>query len=55
MIEASKVVGAETVEELRRQKDQIKDIEAEVDIIDSNLKRAEKLLANFTRRMVRAG
>lgn len=38
--------------ELRRQKDQIKDIEAEVDVIDSNLKRAEVLLFNFTRRMV---
>ena len=39
--------------ELRRQKEQIRDIEAEVDVIDSNLKRAEKLLINFTRRMVR--
>ena len=38
--------------ELRRQKEQIRDIEAEVDVIDSNLKRAEKLLINFTRRMV---
>ena len=38
--------------ELRRQKDQIKDIETEVDNIDNTLKRAEKLVANFTRRMV---
>jgi hypothetical protein len=51
MIEASKEVGTATVEELRRQKEQIKDIEAEVDVIDSNLQRAEKLIVNFTRRM----
>jgi hypothetical protein len=51
LIEASKEVGAATIDELRRQRDQIKDIEAEVDIIDSNLKRAERLLFNFSRRM----
>lgn len=39
--------------ELKRQAEQIKDIEAEVDLIDSNLKRAEQLLFKFTRRMVR--
>ena len=51
MIEASKEVGTATIEELRRQRDQIKDIEAEVDIIDTNLQRAERLLFNFSRRM----
>lgn len=51
LIEASKEVGTGTIDELRRQRDQIKDIEAEVDIIDSNLKRAERLLFNFSRRM----
>lgn len=51
MIEASKDVGEQTLEELRRQKDQIKNIEAEVLVIDSNLQRAEKLILNFGRRM----
>jgi len=51
MIEASKDVGEQTLEELRRQKDQIKNIEAEVQVIDSNLQRAEKLIVNFGRRM----
>ena len=51
LIEASKEVGTATIEELRRQKGQIEDIENEVDIIDSNLKRAERLLFNFSRRM----
>jgi hypothetical protein len=51
LIEASKEVGAATVDELRRQKEQIRDIEAEVDVIDSNLKRAERMLFNFARRM----
>ena len=51
MIEASKQVGADTIEELRRQRDQIKDIEKEVDNIDSNLRRAEKLVFEFSRRL----
>jgi len=51
MIEASKEVGEQTLEELRRQKDQIKNIEEEVQVIDSNLQRAEKLILNFGRRM----
>lgn len=51
MIEASKDVGEQTLEELRRQKEQIKSIEAEVQVIDSNLQRAEKLILNFGRRM----
>jgi hypothetical protein len=51
MIEASKDVGEQTLEELRRQKEQIKNIEAEVQVIDSNLQRAEKLILNFGRRM----
>lgn len=51
MIEASKDVGEQTLEELRRQKDQIRSIEDEVQVIDSNLVRAEKLILNFGRRM----
>lgn len=51
MIEASKDVGEQTLEEMRRQKEQITNIEAEVQVIDSNLQRAEKLIVNFGRRM----
>lgn len=51
MIEASKEVGAATVETLKGQREQIKEIEEEVDKIDSNLMRAELLVRNFTRRM----
>ncbi len=51
MIEASKEVGTATIEQLRTQRDQIIEIEKEVDAMDSNLVRAEKLIMNFTRRM----
>lgn len=51
MIEASKEVGTSTLEELARQREQIKDIEQEVVNIDSKLGRAEKMVINFTRRM----
>jgi hypothetical protein len=51
MIEASKEIGSATVEQLRTQRDQIIEIEKEVDALDSNLVRAEKLIVNFTRRM----
>ena len=51
MIEASKEVGAATIEELRRQRDQMIDIEKEVDQIDTNLIRAGRLITNFSRRM----
>jgi hypothetical protein len=51
MIEASKEVGTSTLEELARQREQIKDIDNEVTQIDSKLVRAEKMVVNFTRRM----
>lgn len=51
LIEASKEVGTSTLEELSRQRDQIKDIDQEVTNIDNRLTRAEKLVINFTRRM----
>ena len=51
MIEASKEVGSATIEELRRQRDQMIDIEKEVDQIDTNLIRAGRLITNFSRRM----
>jgi hypothetical protein len=50
-IEESKLVGAATIETLRGQREQIVDIENEIDVIDSNLVRAEKLIGNFARRM----
>lgn len=52
MIEASKEVGAATIEELRRQRDQMTKIEEEVDTIATNLQRAERLILNFSRRMM---
>lgn len=51
MIEASKEVGAATLEQLRGQREQIIEIENEIDKIDSNLVRAGMLVKNFTRRM----
>lgn len=51
MIEASKELGTATVQQLIEQKDQIKSIEQDIDAMDSNLVRAEKLVGNFARRM----
>lgn len=51
MIEESKTVGQATVEQLRGQKEQITDIQKDIDTMDSNISRAERLIYNFTRRM----
>eukprot|EP00607_Mallomonas_marina_P005950 CAMPEP_0182426644 /NCGR_PEP_ID=MMETSP1167-20130531/13163_1 /TAXON_ID=2988 /ORGANISM="Mallomonas Sp, Strain CCMP3275" /LENGTH=230 /DNA_ID=CAMNT_0024608245 /DNA_START=128 /DNA_END=820 /DNA_ORIENTATION=+ len=51
LIEQSKEVGAATVDVLRQQRDQIKDIDQEVTNIDNNLVKAEKLIVNFGKRM----
>ena len=51
MVEASKEIGRETNRQLVDQKQQIIDIETEVDALDSNIVRAEKLVLNFSRRM----
>lgn len=51
LIEASKEVGTATLEELRKQREQIKDIDHEVTVIDSNLKRARILVTNFSKRL----
>lgn len=51
MIEASKEIGTATVQQLVEQKEQIKSIEQDIDAMDSNLVRAEKLVGNFARRM----
>lgn len=51
MIEQSKEIGLATVDELRRQRVQIVDIDEEIDHLDSHVSRAEKLVANFTKRI----
>ena len=51
MIQASKEIGTATVEQLVTQKEQIKSIEADIDAMDTNLVRAQKLVSNFARRM----
>eukprot|EP01035_Chromulina_nebulosa_P018403 gene18403-24105_t len=51
LIENSKEVGATTIDELKRQREQIKEIEVQVDAIESSIVRAERLMMNFTRRM----
>ncbi len=51
MIAESQELGQTTIENLNDQARQISDIDAEINIIDSNLKRAEKLITNFSRRM----
>jgi SNARE protein len=51
MVDATKDVAVATLEELHRQRDQIKDITEEVMQIEDNLSRADKLIKTFGRRM----
>jgi SNARE protein len=51
MVEGSKEVATATIEELHRQREQIKDITEEVMTIEDNLARADKLIRTFGRRM----
>lgn len=51
MIEASKEIGGATIAQLKEQHQQILEIENDVDVLDSNIVRAEKLVLNFSRRM----
>lgn len=51
LIEQSKEVGTATIEELQRQRVQMHEIEEDIDLLETNLDRAEKLVVNFTRRM----
>jgi len=51
MIEESKELGTASIQNMKDQRAQIEGIELEITNIDSNLKRAEKLIRNFTRRM----
>lgn len=55
MVEQSKEVATDTLTQLEDQKQQVLDVEKEIDIMDSNLTRAEKLIMNFTRRMAADG
>lgn len=51
LIEASKDIGTATLEVLVNQREQINDVTDDVDVIESNLVRAEKLMTSFSRRM----
>ena len=52
LVEASKEIGQSTLNELEHQQEQIKDISADILIIEDNLTRADKLIRNFTKRMM---
>ncbi len=51
LVEASKEIGTATIEVLVNQREQIADIADEIDNIDSNLVRAEKLIISFGKRI----
>lgn len=51
MVEATKKVGADTVDELKRQTDQIAEITDTVDAMEDGLTRADKLIRAFGRRI----
>lgn len=51
LVEASQEIGTATLEVLVTQREQINDISDEIDVIDSNLTRAEKLITAFGKRM----
>ena len=51
MVLEAKEVGMGTIEELRRQRDQITGIDEQAMKIEDDLKRADKLIRNFGRRM----
>ena len=51
MVQLTKEVATATIEELHRQKEQIKDITEEVMQLEDNLTRADKLIRTFGRRM----
>lgn len=51
LIEQSEEVGKGTLAQLKEQHEQMEEVENEIDVMDSNLLRAEKLILNFGRRM----
>lgn len=52
LVEASKEVGQSTLEELQQQQSQLQSITDDVGRIEDNLARADKLIRNFTKRMM---
>lgn len=52
LVEASSEVGHSALNELERQQEQARDITTDVMIIEDNLTRADKLIRNFTKRMM---
>ena len=51
MVEDSKEIGRSTLEELQRQREKIANIDTEVQRMDDNLTRADKLIKTFARRI----
>jgi SNARE protein len=51
MVGEAKMVGMQTVEELQRQRDQIRNIDDDVNRLEDNLARADKLIKTFGKRM----
>eukprot|EP00970_Alexandrium_tamarense_P017386 scaffold9372_cov69-Alexandrium_tamarense.AAC.1 len=51
MVAASKEVGEATMEELLRQREQIRNVDNEAMRIEDNLQRADKLIKTFGKRM----
>jgi SNARE protein len=51
MVEDSKEIGRVTLEELQRQREKISNIDTEVQRMDDNLARADKLIKTFARRL----
>jgi len=51
MVEDSKEIGRSTLEELQRQRDKIANIDTEVQRMEDNLTRADKLIKTFARRI----
>lgn len=51
MVKASKEVGEATMEELLKQREQIRNIDSEAMRIEDNLNRADKLIKTFAKRM----
>mmetsp|Transcript_2301 Transcript_2301/g.3475 ORF Transcript_2301/g.3475 Transcript_2301/m.3475 type:complete len:258 (-) Transcript_2301:91-864(-) len=51
MVEESKLVGMQTVDELQRQREQINQIDNDVMRMEDNLNRADKLIKTFGKRM----
>ena len=51
LVEESKLVGMQTVEELQRQREQLNQVDQDVMRMEDNLDRADKLIKTFGKRM----